>query len=59
MRGLSSEECLSYKGHFDTKCSDMCADTMKVRPELLCVLLGDKKRNNEKWSNCIFYGNLY
>ena len=39
MRGLSTEECLPYKGTFDAKCSDMCADPMKVRPEFYSVIL--------------------
>ena len=30
MRGLSTEECLPYKGTFDAKCSEMCAEPMKV-----------------------------
>ena len=30
MRGLSTEECLPYKGTFDAKFSEMCAEPMKV-----------------------------
>ena len=38
MRGLVSEECLPYKGTFDAKCSDMCSEPIKVRPDSFCVL---------------------
>jgi cathepsin B len=51
MRGLSTEECLPYKGTFDAKCSDMCADPMKVRPESFCVLFGDTDIKREIMKN--------
>jgi cathepsin B len=51
MRGLSTEECLPYKGTFDAKCSDMCADPMKVRPESFCVLFGDNDIKREIMKN--------
>ena len=51
MRGLSTEECLPYKGTFDAKCSDMCADPQKVRPESFCVLFGDNDIKREIMKN--------
>ena len=51
MRGLSTEECLPYKGTFDAKCSDMCADPMKVRPESFCVLFGENDIKREIMKN--------
>ncbi len=51
MRGLSTEECLPYKGTFDAKCSEMCAEPMKVRPESFCVLFGDNDIKREIMKN--------
>ena len=51
MRGISTEECLPYKGTFDAKCSEMCADPMKVRPESFCVLFGDNDIKREIMKN--------
>ena len=51
MRGLSTEECLPYKGTFDAKCSEMCADPMKVRPDSFCVLFGDNDIKREIMKN--------
>ena len=38
MRGFTTEECLPFKGTFDAKCSEMCAEPMKVKPESFCAL---------------------
>ena len=51
MRGISTEECLPYKGTFDAKCSEMCADPMKVRPDSFCVLFGDNDIKREIMKN--------
>ena len=51
MRGISTEECLPYKGTFDAKCSEMCAEPMKVRPESFCVLFGDNDIKREIMKN--------
>ncbi len=51
MRGLSTEDCLPYKGTFDAKCSEMCADPMKARPESFCVLFGDNDIKREIMKN--------
>ena len=51
MRGLSTEECLPYKGTFDAKCSEMCGDPMKVRPDSFCVLFGDNDIKREIMKN--------
>ena len=51
MRGLYTEECLPYKGTFDAKCSEMCAEPMKVRPESFCVLFGDNDIKREIMKN--------
>ena len=51
MRGLSTEECLPYKGTYDAKCSEMCAEPMKVRPESFCVLFGDNDIKREIMKN--------
>ena len=47
MRGLVSEECLPYKGTFDAKCSDMCAEPIKTRPDSFCVLFGENDIKRE------------
>jgi len=41
IRGLTTEECLPFKGTMDAKCSDMCAEPMKERAESFCVLFGE------------------
>ncbi len=51
MRGLSTEECLPYKGTFDAKCSEMCAEPMKVRPDSFCVLFGETDIKREIMKN--------
>ena len=51
MRGLVTEECLPFKGTFDAKCSEMCAEPMKVRPESFCVLFGDNDIKREIMKN--------
>ena len=51
MRGLATEECLPFKGTFDAKCSEMCAEPMKVRPESFCVLFGDNDIKREIMKN--------
>ena len=51
MRGISTEECLPYKGTFDARCSEMCAEPMKVRPESFCVLFGDNDIKREIMKN--------
>ena len=51
MRGISTEECLPYKGTFDAKCSEMCAEPMKLRPESFCVLFGDNDIKREIMKN--------
>ena len=51
MRGISTEECLPYKGTFDAKCSEMCAEPMKARPESFCVLFGDNDIKREIMKN--------
>ena len=51
MRGISTEECLPYKGTFDAKCSEMCAEPMKARPESFCVLFGDNDIKREILKN--------
>ena len=51
MRGITTEECLPYKGTFDAKCSDMCAEPMKVRPESFCILFGDNDIKREIMKN--------
>ena len=38
MRGFATEEYLPFKGTFDAKCSEMCAEPMKVKPESFCAL---------------------
>jgi len=51
MRGLVTEECLPYKGTYDAKCSDMCAEPMKVRPDSFCVLFGENDIKREIMKN--------
>ena len=51
MRGLVTEECLPYKGTFDAKCSDMCAETNKIRPDSFCVLFGENDIKREIMKN--------
>jgi cathepsin B len=51
MRGLVTEECLPYKGTFDAKCSDMCAEPVKVRPDSFCVLFGENDIKREILKN--------
>ena len=51
MRGLVSEECLPYKGTFDAKCSDMCSEPIKVRPDSFCVLFGENDIKREILKN--------
>lgn len=41
VRGVSTEQCLPYKGTYDAKCSDMCADPVKEKPDSFCVLFGE------------------
>ena len=47
LRGVATEECLPYKGTFDAKCSDMCAEPNKVRAESFCVLFGENDIKRE------------
>jgi cathepsin B len=51
MRGLVTEECLPYKGTYDAKCSDMCAEPVKVRPDSFCVLFGENDIKREILKN--------
>ena len=51
MRGLVTEECLPYKGTYDAKCSDMCAEPIKVRPDSFCVLFGENDIKREILKN--------
>ena len=51
LRGLATEKCLPFKGTFDAKCSEMCAEPMKVRPESFCVLFGDTDIKREIMKN--------
>jgi cathepsin B len=51
MRGLVTEECLPYKGTFDAKCSDMCAEPVKARPDSFCVLFGENDIKREILKN--------
>ena len=44
-------ECLPYKGTFDAKCSDMCAETNKIRPDSFCVLFGENDIKREIMKN--------
>ena len=47
VRGISTEQCLPYKGTYEAKCSDMCADPIKEKPESFCVLFGENDIKNE------------
>ena len=51
MRGITTEECLPYKGTFDAKCSEMCAEPIKERPDSFCVLFGDNDIKREIMKN--------
>ena len=47
VRGVSTEDCLPYKGTYDAKCSDMCADPIKERAEAFCILFGENDIKSE------------
>ena len=55
MRGFVTEECLPFKGTFDAKCSEMCAEPMQVKPESFCALFWYNYIKEKLWKmNLLF-----
>ena len=49
--GLSSEQCMPYKGSDSVKCSDMCSEITKDKSEGFCVAFGEEDIKKEIMKN--------